>query len=127
MRVWLQSADFAHRDVDADLDGVLAAFASHDWDSEAQLAERLASEGQDFCPAGLGLVRSDGQILHICPGRDSVVVHWHRPVRVLGFLWKRRSVHTWSGFSLFAIPGAIRSFFGANDAELERLALQTDE
>lgn len=121
MQAWLQSADLSHRDFDVDVDGAIRALSSHDWVGETALSKRLESEGRDFCPAGLGLVRRDGQILHVCPEGDSAVVHWHRPTRLLGFLWKRQKVRTWEDVPLSSVPAAIRDFYNENDAALERM------
>jgi hypothetical protein len=121
MQAWLQSADLSHRDFEADADGAIRTLSSHDWDAETALSKRLESEGKESCPAGLGLVRKDGQILHVCPEGGSAVVHWHRPMRVLGFLWKQPSVRTWVDIPLSSIPTAIRNFYDENDLELEQL------
>ena len=121
MQAWLQSADFSHRDFEADVDGAIRARSSHDWYAETALSKRLEAEGKECCPAGLGLVRGDGRILHVCPEGGSAVVHWHRPTRVLGFLWKQQSVRTWSDIPLSSIPIAIHNFYDRNDLALEQL------
>ena len=121
MQGWLQSADSSHRDFEADAEVAIRTFSSHDWNAETELSKRLESEGKEFCPAGLGLVRGDGQIFHVCPEGGSAVVHWHRPLRVLGFLWKQQSVRTWVDIPLSSIPIAIRNFYDENDLGLQQL------
>jgi len=121
MHVWLQSADFSTRDFEASVDEAIEAFSSHDWAREAALAKRLESEGNEACEAGLGLVRADDEFLHICPQGGAATVHWHRRVRVLGFLWTRQQMDTWEGVPLSTIREVIRHYHDGNDAELERL------
>jgi hypothetical protein len=82
------------------------------------LARRLESAGEESCPAGLGLTRTDGQFLHICPDGATATVHWRRPVRVFGILSRPR-VDTWEEVSLSRLPRVIRDFYGDRDIELE--------
>jgi hypothetical protein len=47
-------------------------FESHDWLRESELYRQLEAKGKERCPAGLRLVRKDGQILHICAGLGNI-------------------------------------------------------
>jgi hypothetical protein len=126
MKGWLQSSDFSSRDIGADLDAVLHALASHDWQAEHLAFEQLEAAGSDACPAGIGLVREDGRILHICPGQGAAMVHHHRPTRVLGFLWRRQETRTENAVPLGELPGLIRKFISGGDIEMASVPLPLD-
>ncbi|NLT69247.1 MAG: hypothetical protein GXX91_00970 [Verrucomicrobiaceae bacterium] len=73
--------------------------------------QQLEKSGSDCCPAGIGIVRGDGQILHICPNGNSALVHRHSSARVLGFLWQRPVVQTSDNVPLSDVPRLVRIFF----------------
>jgi hypothetical protein len=115
MRSWLQSSDLSSQEIGTDVESVLLALASHDWLAERQVFDQLEGAGSDCCPAGIGLVRDDGQILHICPDQGSALVHHHRTIRLLGFLWRRQVTRTETAVPVGELPGLIRTFFAGGD------------
>ena|SRR5690606_30030521 len=118
MECWLQSSDLSWRALRADVGSVLDSFQAHDWLSEdASMREREES-GLDACPAGIGMVRGDGQILHVCPGPTTALVHHHFPSRVLGFLWRRTVTKTVMDMPLHHVPRLIRIFFSGGTVKL---------
>jgi hypothetical protein len=87
MNVWIQRHDFSSEERDdlslKDAERILRDF---DWLSEREKQSRSVDGG---CDPGLGLVRQDGRILHICPGPDDrCYLHYHYPEtrKILGFI-----------------------------------------
>src|SRR5690606_34730305 len=111
MDCWLQSSDLSSRTIRADTASVLEALETHDWLTEDLTMQQLERDGLDSCPAGIGLVRGDGQILHVCPGPKTALVHHHLPARFLGFLWRRNVTRTAPNVPLQDVPRLIRIFF----------------
>ena len=120
MKAWIQSSDFSSKEFDLDAAEATHAFTAHDWSRENAQCAQLESEGKEFCEPGLGLVRSDGQILHICPDDDSAMVHWHKPVRVLGFLWRSPRVESFRDYPLADVGALIEAFYREDDVEVEK-------
>jgi hypothetical protein len=122
MKAWIQSADFSQRDLDVDAEGAIRTLSSHDWSAETAMAKRLEGEGREFCQPGLGLVREDGHLLHVCPEGASASVHWQRPVSGLRqFLTKRhraQETETWEDVPLSRLPAAIRNFYNEEPIDL---------
>jgi hypothetical protein len=118
MNCWLQSSDLSSRSLRADTGSVLEAFETHDWLAEDLSMQQLERDGLDSCPAGIGLVRGDGQILHVCPGPGAALVHHHFPARALGFLWRRNLTRTAQNVPLHEVPRLIRIFFSGGNAKL---------
>ena len=118
MESWLQSSDFSTQTLKADVNSVLEVLESHDWLGENLAMEQLEKGGSDSCPAGIGIVQGDGQILHICPNRSSALVHHHVSARALGFLWRRPVTHTTQAVPLSDLPRLIRIFFNGGGIKL---------
>ena len=122
MNAWLQSSDLSAHDLSLDAAEAVRTLQTHDWAQEIRRQADRERSGLESCPAGIGLMRDDGQILHICPSGDSALVHYHRNVRLLGFLWSRKLVLTQPAFPSGSVPDLIRWFFEGNDQALERIA-----
>lgn len=118
MQAWIQSADLSSRDMDVDAEGAMRAFSSHDWAGESARARQLEADGEEWCPAGLGLVRGDGHVLHLCPDGVTLVVHWQRPAS--GFFSRTPAPLTWEHVPYASVPSLIRHFYGNDDAALEQ-------
>ena len=118
MESWLQSSNFSTQSLKADVNSVLEALESHDWLGENLAMQQLERSGSNFCPAGIGIVRGDGQILHICPDRKSALVHHHVSARVLDFLWRRPVTRTAHAVPLSDLPRLIRIFFSGGSIKL---------
>ncbi len=93
---WIQSADYSAIDLDdLSVASALDYFNQHDWASEWQLEAELAGQGQDNCPAGLGLNAEAGHILHICPraeDKNMVLFSMPQASSKRGPLRKRRKI-----------------------------------
>jgi hypothetical protein len=118
MKAWLQSADLSSVDLDLHVEGAIRALHGHDWAAEAARRAALERAGEEWCEAGLGLVRDDGHILHICPSGATATVYHHARVRVLGGLWRRNRRVTRPSFPLAGVADLIRAFYTGNDALL---------
>ena len=118
METWLQSSDLSTQNLKADVHSVLDALESHDWLAENLAMEQLEKSGSDSCPAGIGIVRGDGQILHICPSRSTALVHHHVSTRFLGFLWRRPVTRTAQAVPLSDLPRLIRIFISGGSIKL---------
>lgn len=62
-------------------------FRSFDWELELRLCEQSDRDGSDYCDPGVGLVREDANILHLCPKNSSVAAvfyHYRKPERLFG-------------------------------------------
>ena len=118
MEVWLQGSDFSSRDLAPDADTAIREMQSHDWADELQRRDARRRQGEEACDAGIGFVREDGQLLHVCPAGTTAVVHYHRPVRVLGFMRRTEAV-THDAYPITGVPALVRRFYsGADLAEL---------
>ena len=123
---WIQRADFSSSDheVSGEVD-VVSAFESHDWHTELELFEDLESRGVDNCPPGFGVNLSDGQILHVCPGAQEALVHYHfvESFKLLGIIpWIRNGLVTALSMPLENVPELIRLFLSGNhEGVLERV------
>lgn len=121
MKAWLQSSDFTSVDLVLDEDGAIRTLQTHDWARELQQQSAREAEGQEHCPAGLGLVRDDGRTLHLCPSGSTLTLHFMRPIRHMGFLWKRHETLTIENVPLAHGSVLVRDFFACRDESLERL------
>ena len=123
MKAWLQSTDLSSVDLDLHVDGAIRTLHGHDWAAEAGRRAALERAGDECCEAGLGLVRDDGHILHLCPVGATATVYHHSRVRMLGGLWRRNRLLTRPSFPLAGAADLIRAFYAGNDALLaQRLA-----
>lgn len=120
MKAWLQSADLSAVDLDLDVDGAIDALHGHDWASESARRAALERAGDEWCDPGLGLVRDDGDLLHICPAGATATVHHRSRDRFLGVLWQRNRLISTPSVPMPAIPELIRAFFAGDDAQLAR-------
>ena len=124
---WTQRADFSSTEyAPVDVDAAVRAFESHDWQDEWRLYDELEDTGAECCLPGIGFVRQDGDILHICPDKNSnAMVHYHfaAPRKLLGFIpWGSLSGETRFGVARSAVVELIRFFFeGRHDRMIERL------
>lgn len=118
MDAWLQSADVSSKDLVLGAEEAVRLLSTHDWAAEESARRRLESERKDFCPAGFGLVRADGNILHVCPDGISSTVYWMEPYKALGFL-KLQRTHTWSGVPGVVTQQAIRHYYNADYPSLK--------
>lgn len=121
MKAWLQSSDLSSVDLWLDADGAIRTLQTHDWTQERQRQSAGEARGEETCAAGLGLVRDDGRILHLCPAGASTTVHFMRPVRIMGCLWKRTGTLTAEDIPLAQAAILVREFFAGRDEALERL------
>ena len=119
MNAWLQSADVSVKDLVLAADEAVRLLSTHDWAGEDSERRRLESDKRDFCPAGLGLVSGDGNILHVCPDGVSSAVYWFEPYKVLGFL-KLQRTHTWSGVPNVVMQQAIQHYYNADYSLLKK-------
>ncbi|MEM7483175.1 MAG: hypothetical protein AAF481_18575 [Acidobacteriota bacterium] len=119
MKAWIQSADFSVREIEVDGQGAVREFRNHDGSRENSLFEKLESEGKENCPAGLGLVRAGGHHLRICPDGDVAMVHWMKPARLLGFLWRIPKVTTRERVPFSEVSTLIEDFFDRAETDLK--------
>ena len=118
MEVWLQSSDLSSKRLSANVHSALDALESHDWPGESLAMAQLEKSGLPSCPAGIGIVRGDRQILHICPDGNTALVHHHLSPRVLGFLWRHHITHTATDVPLRDARRLIRMFFSGGGIKL---------
>lgn len=83
MTVWIERHDLSRENLeDPSMDSFVSTLQTVDWQAEARLEEEAKRLGKDCCPAGMGIIHSGGQILHIIPGDESNFrCHYHFPVR----------------------------------------------
>ncbi|MEM6883396.1 MAG: hypothetical protein AAF571_00085 [Verrucomicrobiota bacterium] len=90
MLLWLQHSDFSTDDYqDATLESALEKFAAFDWPGELSQMEQAENQQEECCEPGIGLVRGDTHILHLCPHsaeKGSVFYHYKKPAKVLGLI-----------------------------------------
>lgn len=79
MTAWIQRSDYSSEETTIfSVDEAAEILRRFDWKAEISREEMARAQGDDCCPAGLGLVSDSGQILHIIPGRDGMAtVHYH--------------------------------------------------
>ena len=85
---WIQGSDYSVREEDnvTSARQIVERLDAHDWAAEHALLESL---GDDGCPAGLGIVREVGIILHLCPNSDGTIMtscNVSVPYKFLGFI-----------------------------------------
>ncbi len=73
--MWIQLHDFSNDEkAVVDIEQAKHALTTFDWDSELSKCRQPDIES---CDPGLGLVKDDGSILHICPqDADSCYIHY---------------------------------------------------
>jgi hypothetical protein len=118
MKAWLQSADLSSVDLQLHVEEAIRTLHGHDWAGEEVRRAALERAGGEWCEPGLGLVREDGQILHLCPAGATATVYHHSRARVLGALWWRNRLVTRPSFPLADAADLVRAFFARNDALL---------
>jgi hypothetical protein len=124
---WIQRADFSSTDfAPVDVDAAVRAFENHDWQDELRLYAELEDERAECCPSGIGFMRKDGGILHICPEKNDVAMVHYRfaaPRKLFGFIpWATLSVETRFGMTRSTVVDLIHFFFdGRHDWMMQRL------
>ena len=127
---WIQRADLSTAEFDpVDVKAAILAYESHPWHRELALEHDREIQDKETCPAGIGFVAAPGHILHICPGHDTALIHYHfdRVRRILGlFSVRKAEVLTAPAFPSANIPELIERFFQDDHAffcqKLERAA-----
>ena len=124
---WIQKADLStavEDEVVTSASLVLSAFDNFDWQAELNNFEQLGAKGVENCPPGLGVVRPNGVILHLCPNSDeSVMAFWHHkvPSKLLGFINSTRiETTTVENLELKIAREAINRFIKGDDEWLIR-------
>ncbi len=131
MKVWIQRSDFSSEDsVVASADEAVARLLAFDWKAEVQREEQALADGEDCCPAGMGLVAEYGDILHIIPQAEgSAMIHYHysSPRSVLGILkWQQAHNLTVHGFPTSGLLALMRLHFeGGRQSEMAAM-LETE-
>lgn len=120
MKAWLQSADLSAVDLDLDAEGAVRTLQGHDWAGEQARRSALERASGEYCDPGLGLVRDDGHLLHICPDGATATVHHRRHGRFLGVLWRQTRLVTTPSVPMAQAPDLIRAFYAHDDAALAR-------
>lgn len=122
MKAWLQSADLSAVDLEPapDAEGAVRALQGHDWAGEAARRAALERAGAEWCDPGLGLVRADGHLLHICPSGATATVHHRFSERVLGMLWRRTRLVSTPSVAMADLPQLVRAFYAHDDALLAK-------
>jgi len=120
---WIQRADFSATEHEpVDVAAAQALLESHDWDAELALRDALEAAGDDVCDPGIGFLRADGEVLHLCPTPgDRACVHYHYRVkqRVLGLLpITRHAVRSKLDVPRSALPHLVERWFAADHAAL---------
>lgn len=122
MKVWIQSADFDAREFDLNENAAKRLFVEHDWVSEVRKQNAREEAGNEACPPGIGFVRDDGRILHLCPDGRNSMVYFHRPKKILGLFWAPNRVLTGTEISNGRASELIGYFYRKEDDHLEDIA-----
>ncbi|MCM8538629.1 MAG: hypothetical protein NE334_21990 [Lentisphaeraceae bacterium] len=87
MEAWIQSKDFTSKEFkNSSEEQALELFINHNWQEELVDFDEY---DENQCPPGLGLIHSNGSILHLCPNQDiSSVIHYSytEAKKLLGFI-----------------------------------------
>ncbi len=94
MTVWIQRHDLSSENLeDTSVESVISVLKDFDWVGERQKEKAARDSGKDHCPAGIGIIHDDGQILHVVPADDGTsMCHYHYPVKqrkILGIFRKK--------------------------------------
>jgi len=107
-------------------DEAVRAYQEHDWNAESAFEHQLlVGGGEELCPPGIGFVQEPGHILHVCPGVEDALVHYHfkEVRRLLGLLpFTRPRVFSAPVIPLSQVPDLIR-FFASGQLETLRARL----
>ncbi len=133
MTVWLQQHDLSSEDLtDPSMESVLSLLQSFDWQTEIQKEKEERESGRvDCCPAGIGMIHDEGQILHIIPtnGAD-FICHYHFPVKqrkFLGVFGKsiRRQTLSFKDVEKKVLLSTIRAHYQGNHGQVMNRLAQT--
>jgi len=99
---WIQNSDFSNPDgMDnanpfQSVSHILELIDNYDWAKENIYEAEQEKTGQDYCPAGIGIVKAPGVILHICPqAKDKTALihlHYKLPQKLFGFIPTQKDV-----------------------------------
>lgn len=73
--------------------------------------KELEASGKDFCPPGIGFVHDSGRILHICPGKELSMYHYHSSKKLFGLVPIGSSTVTIENYSNSQLPQLVLNFF----------------
>ena len=126
MLVWLQHTDFTSDEYrEATLETAMKQFAAFDWPTELKRLAEAQQLQQEYCDPGIGLVRGDQHILHVCPHSaetGSVFYHYQQPAKVLGLIPYLSSEHLHAdGFPLRRIGDLFEAHFSNDHAATMQL------
>lgn len=125
MQIWIQRADISVA-VEQPINSpeeAMEKFLAFDWETQWSSFDALIKRDADCCPPGLGLVREDRNILHICPKSEGLMtVFWHKPQprRLFGFR-KRHSPSNPAQLNSVKTRHIVEMFFSRNDLALAQI------
>ena len=129
--LWIQAADYS-TPVKTSVDSASEAirhFDSFDWLSALKMGLDRSARDEDHCPVGMGVVRDDATIIHVCPAPDmNLSVVWHSPFKrkFWGIFRKRIEPFETVGLSRNDLDKILRLFLNRQDAALaEVLKVET--
>lgn len=119
---WIQKSDLSvaiDDEVVTSAAQVLSVFDTFNWQAELDNLKESESTGDENCPAGLGIVKPNGEILHLCPNPDKTVLAiWHHrvPYKLFGFIKITRiNLTTDENLALQTAREAINRFIKEDD------------
>lgn len=131
MKVWTQRHDLSTGNelTVSSVDEAAAILRDFDWESEIKGEEEALASGAECCPAGMGMISQNKDILHIIPRRgDAALVHFCYPRRksLLGtFHWDAETLLSVADFPAGRLTALIERHF-AGDREAVAAMLSTE-
>ena len=126
LNVWVQHANLS-TPIDTHVqtaEQVMTVFKAEDWAGQLKEIDRLMKAGENACPPGMGVVRFDGAILHICPQSESKAnIHWHSQAKkkVLGIFNRSLPPYFVESVDLKNFEIALRKFISGDDANVAKI------
>lgn len=122
MKVWTRRHDFSSSgdSTVTSVDEAVAMLRNFNWESEIQKEQAARANGTDCCPAGMGLISQNKDILHIIPGRgDAALIHfcYARRKSLLGiFHWDSETLLSVADFPSTRLTALMERHFAADRA-----------
>lgn len=122
VKTWIQHSDLKVENLEPhDCQRLLELFKAHPWEAEQTLYVRLEQANDECCPAGIGVNKLTGELLHICQessGQFFLFVEAVKKTKFLGLFPGKRTLY-WSpkNLSVTDVLGVIESFYAMNSDE----------
>lgn len=128
---WIQNSDFSNPGGLGDSNPFesvahfMGILQTYDWAKENAYEDKCMANDDPCCPAGIGIVKPCGHILHICPNAKNqsglVSLHHKKPGKLFGLIkMKRTTVSDFENVPRSKFEACVKNFMASDYNQILR-------